>query len=466
LFAQWGGTFLTSFFVARSERLSIHPTIDYRVLLFTAGVALLTGLVFGLAPAWQATRIDPSPAIKDSASTHSRSRFGKALVISQVALSLVLLVGSGLFLQTLRNLKTLDAGFRPEGVVTMRVNPSVAIYKGARLSNLWQEILTCVEGLTGARAASFSTLSPLGGIDSVHIVDVTGFIPNAPQDQEIRLNQVSSGFFRTFGIGLLQGRTFNERDNETANKVALLNETAARFYFGDRSPIGAHLSFKRNSKAPPAEYEVIGVVSDSRYNNLREPDRRSVYLPMRQSLDQLGRLTLAVRGDGRSADFTDAVRNALRAAGNDILITHIATLNEQVDQSLLQERLLATLSLFFGILSLLLASIGLYGVMSYDMARRRHEIGIRMAVGASAQQVVRMVLRQTLVWAGLGIAFGLVAALVGTRWAESLLFGLQPNDPLTIGLATLTLLAVAAVAGYLPARRASRVDPLVALRHE
>jgi predicted permease len=466
LFARWGGSFLTSFFATGSDRLSVNLTLDYRVLLFTATVSLLTGLIFGLGPAWQATRIDPTPALKNSASVRSRSRFGKSLVIAQVALSLFLLVGAGLFLQTLRNLKTIDAGFRPEDVVTMRVNPSVTVNQGERLAGLWQQILSRVERLPGARAASLSTLSPLGGIDSIHLVEVAGFTPIGRQDQEIRLNQISPGFFRTFGIGLLHGRTFNEDDNETAPKVALLNETAASFYFGDGNPIGSQLSFKRNPRAAPSLYQVVGVVRDSRYNTLREPDRRTVYLPMEQSLDQLGRLTLAVRGDGRPVDLTNAVRGALREAGNDILVTYIATLDEQVDQSLLQERLLATLALFFGLLSLLLACIGLYGMMSYEVARRTHEIGIRMAVGASAQQVVRMVLRQTLVWVALGAAIGLIAARAATRWAESLLFGLQPNDPLTIGLATLTLLAVAVVAGYLPARRASRVDPLAALRHE
>jgi len=462
LVARWGGSFLTSFFATGSDRISVKVTLDFRVLLFTAGVALFTGLIFALGPAWQATRFDPAPTLKESASARPRSRFRKSLVISQVALSLFLLVGAGLFLRTLRNLKAIDAGFRPEGVVTMRVNPSVAIGQGARLASLWQEILARVERLPGTRAASLSTLSPLGGLDSTRFVEVAGFTPNSREDQVIRLNQVSPGFFSTFGIGLLQGRSFNEDDNETAPKVALLNETAARFYFEDRNPVGAQLSFNRNTKAAPAVYQVVGVVSDSRYNSLREPDRRSVYLPMPQSLDQLGRLTLAVRGDGRPVELT----NAVRAAGDDILVTYIATLNEQVDQSLLQERLLATLALFFGLLALLLACIGLYGVMSYDVAQRTHEIGIRMALGANATQVLRLVLGQTLVWVALGIALGLGGALLGTRWAKSLLFGLQPNDPLTIALATLTLLTVAVVAGYLPARRATRVDPMVALKYE
>jgi predicted permease len=468
LFARWGGAFLVGFFATGSNRLFVKLTFDHRVLLFTAGVSLLTGLIFGLAPAMQATGINPAPALKDGAgaSTRSRSRFGKALVVAQVALSLLLLVGAGLFVQTLRNLKNIDAGFQRDGVVTMRVNPSVTIYQGARLANLWKELLARVEKLPGMRSASFSTLSPLDGNDRGVRVEVSGFTPSVERDQDIRLNQVSPGFFQTFGIGLLQGRLFTEGDNEAAPKVALLNETAARFYFGDRNPIGGQLSFKRGQTAAPLSYQVIGVVKDSRYSSLREPDTRLVYLPMPQSLDQLGRLTLGARANGRATDLMNAVRNELRAAGNDILVTNLMTLNEQVDQSLLQERLVATLSLFFGLLALLLASIGLYGVMSYDVARRTDEIGIRMALGANASRVVWLALRETLLWVALGVGLGLGAALALTRWVESLLFGLKAQDPLALGLAALVLLVVAAIAGYLPARRAARVDPLVALRHE
>jgi predicted permease len=468
LFARWGGAFLVSFFAAGNNQLPVKLTLDHRVLLFTAGVSLFTGLLFGLAPAWQASGINPAPALKDSvaAGARSRSRFGKVLVVAQVALSLLLLVGTGLFVQTLRNLKNIDAGFQRDGVITMRVNPSVAVYQGARLAQLWQEMLARVGKLPGTRAASFSTLSPLDGNDRGVRVQVAGFTPSVERDQDIRLNQVSPGFFQTFGIGLLQGRAFAESDNETAPKVALLNETAARFYFGDRNPVGGQISFKRGANAAPLSYQVIGVVKDSRYSSLREPDTRLVYLPMTQALDQLGRLTLAVRAEGRATDLMNAVRNELRAAGNDILVTNVVTLNEQVDQSLLQERLVAMLSLFFGLLALLLAALGLYGVMSHDVARRTSEIGIRIALGANARQVVRLVLGQTLLWVALGEALGLGAALFATRWAESLLFGLKPNDPLTIGLAALVLLAVAGVAGYLPARRAAQVDPLVALRHE
>jgi len=471
VFARWGGTFLTNFFATGQRRLFVNLSLDYRVLLFTAGVALLTGLLFGLAPALQASRIDPNHALKDgaSASTRVRSRFGKSLVVAQVALSLPLLVGAGLFLRTLHNLRNVDAGFRPEGVLTMRVQPVGEAYQGAQLTNLWKDVTARVERLPGVRSVSLSSLSPLGGNERVVQVEVSGFTPRTTQDKVIWMNQVSPGYFPTFGIALKQGRSLTEADSESAPRVALFNEAAARFYFGDRSPLGAQVQFghdpRREQPLPP--YEIVGVVQDACAQNLREPAPRMIYLPVAQARDRLlSSLMLAVLAEGGRSEFTSTVSHELRAVGPDILLTNIATLGERVDQSLMQERLVATLSLFFGALALLLACIGLYGVMSYDVARRTQEIGIRMALGASAGQVMRLVLRQTLVWVALGIALGLGVALLGTQWAESLLFGLQPHDPLTIGLAALLLLAVAAVAGYVPARRAARVDPMVALRHE
>ena len=465
LFALWTVSFLTNFFAGGSEPLSINASLDYRVLLFTGAVSLLTGLSFGLAPALQATRTEATPALKASGGTSTRSRFGKILVATQVALSLLLLVGAGLFLRTLHNLKNVDAGFRRDGVVTMRVNPPVTVNQQAKLVNLWGEILSRVERLPGVRAASLSTLTPLDGNDRAVLVDVGGFTPRIEQDKEIRLNQISPGFFRTFGIDLLQGRAFADADNENALKVAILNETAARFYFGDGNPVGGLLSFDQGPK-PAVRYQVVGVVRDSRYSSLRDPDTRLLYLPRLQALDQLGRLMLTVRGEGRSAGLVNDIRNELRAAGSDILVTDIVTLNEQIDQSLLQERLVATLSLFFGLVALVLAATGLYGVMAYNVARRRREIGIRMALGAQRGSVIGMVLKEVSLVVLIGVAIGLGAALATTRFISSLLFGLAPNDPATVIFAAIVLIGAAALAGYLPARRASKIDPLEALRYE
>src|SRR5262249_27570923 len=256
-----------------------------------------------------------------------------------------------------------------------RINPPETIYQvgqGERLTNLWKDVIARVERMSGVRAASLCAFSPLDGGDRGVGIEVSGFTPRSGRDKGIRMNQVTPGYFRTFGVALLKGRGFTDSDNESAPRVALFNEAAARFYFGDRSPIGAQVRFGYDAlheKEPPP-YEIVGVVKDSRYQNLREPDTRLIYLPVAQKRDRLGRLKLAVRAEGRRTELIAAISDEVRRASSDILLTNITTLDEQVDQSLVQERLVSTLSLFFGLLALLLACIGLYGVMSYDVARR------------------------------------------------------------------------------------------------
>jgi predicted permease len=463
LIASWGSDFLAGFFATGQNRIFLDLALDGRVLLFTASVALLTCLLFGLAPALQSTRVNPGPALKDvgEGRASSRSRFGRLLVVAQVALSLLLLAGAGLFLRTLQNLKNLDPGFQRDGVLTMRVNPPWGVYQGERLANLWKEVLTRVEQLPGVRSASLATSSPLGGGGRGVRISVAGFTPDAERDRDIRLNQVSPGFFSTLGIAVTQGRAFTGRDDETAPRVALLNEAAARFYFGDRSPLGAQVSVNNR-----AQHEIIGVVRDSRYRSLREPGSRLIYLPTAQALDILGSLTLVVRASGKPLEMAGALRSEIRAAGSDLLLTNIATLDEQAEQSLVQERLLATLALLFGLLALLLASIGLYGVISYDAARRTREIGIRMALGAQARDVLKLIVGQGLGLALAGVTLGLAAAAATTRWLTSLLYGVGATDPLTFAAVTAILICVALLACWIPARRATKVDPMIALRCE
>ena len=467
IFARWGGNFVISFFGTGRTQLFLKLPLDYRMLLFTAGVALLTGLIFGLAPALQATRVDLNGMLKDSADSgiRGRRRFGKSLLVAQVAVSLLLLVVAGLFLRTLYNLKTLDAGFRPEGVLTMRINPPAHVIQADRLANFWYETLGRIKVLPGVRSASLTALSPLDGSDRSVRVDIAGFMPAADEDRVLRMNQVSPGYFQTLGIPVQQGRGFTDADTETSPKVLLLNQAASRFYFGDRSPIGAHIRFPQRDQPAPS-YEIVGVVKDSRYENLRAPETPLMYLPLKQARDRLARLVLAVRTAVEPSELTNSIVKELRAVDADTLVTDVATLYERVDESLVKERVVATLALFFGILAPLLACIGLYGMASYDVEQRTHEIGIRMALGAEETRVVRLVLREALWSAVMGVGLGLVAALAATRWLESLLFGLEPHDPLTITLAAILLLTVAAVAAYVPARGAARVDPLLALRHE
>ena len=468
LFANWAGQMLVAYFATGQNHIALDLHFDLRVMGFTAGISLLTGLLFGLAPALRSTRVDPGPALKEQgrglAGGRPRLSLSKLLVVSQVALSLVLLIGAGLFVRSLRNLKNLDAGFRPDGVLTMRVKPNEAVYTAARRPILWSEVLDRASRVPGVRSASLSVLSPLSGRERGVLIEVPGYVQGSQRDTAVSLNQVTPGYFETMGIPVLLGRAFTAGDVQAAPRVALLNETAARFYFGGRNPVGVSVRFpfRKNTSA----YQIIGVVKDSRHNSLREDVPRLIYLPVFQALDSLASLTLAIRGAGDATALAAAVSAQIRSAGPDILITDVITLARQVDQTLLEERLVSTLAGFFGMLALLLASIGLYGTMSYSVLRRTNEIGIRMALGASRTGVVWLVLRDTLLMIAAGMAIGIPAAIGGARYIQSQLFGLQPADAITLVFASLLLTAVAVLAGYLPAHRAARVDPMAALHYE
>jgi predicted permease len=304
----------------------------------------------------------------------------------------------------------------------------------------------------------------MSGMERGVLIEVPAFTSHAARDAAISLNHVTQGYFETMGIPVVLGRAFTAGDAGNAPRVALLNETAARFYFGGRNPVGVSIRFPFGKEKPP--YQIVGVVKDSRHNSLREEVPRLIYLPVLQAIDELRSLTLAVRTTGDPSALEPTLSKEARGAGPDILITNVATLASQVDQSLLEERLVSTLASFFGVLALLLASIGLYGSMSYSVARRTHEIGIRMALGASGTGVVRLVLWDAILTIAAGVAIGVPVAIAGGKYVRSQLFGLSPADPLTLSLACLALAAVALFAGYLPARRASRVDPMAALRYD
>ena len=473
LLAWWSGATLASLMsmgwgLERGQlKLDLHP--DPRVLAFTGAVSVLVAVLFGLAPALRATRLDLTPALKENARTVSTGRsrlgLGKALVVVQVALSLLLLFGAGLFVRTLKNLEDLDPGFTRQNVLLFSVDATKSGYKAADVAPVYQRLLERFEAIPGVRSASLSTMAPItggGGEDSE--VWVEGYTPRASEDMTVYLNAVGPRYFETIRTPILLGRDFGPRDSGSTGKVAIINQAMARYFFGNVNPIGRRFGWGRAGGANRQEFEIVGVVKDSKYESLRETVPRIAYLDCFQS--PLGGMTFVVRTLVRPAALAPQIRLEILAIAKDLRIGSFSTLEEHVDRSLGQERLMATLSALFGALAVLVASVGLYGIMAYAVARRTSEIGIRMALGAQQADVLWMVLRETLAMVAIGLAIGVLAALASSRVISSQLFGLTAHDPWTIAVASVVLLGVALFAGYLPARRATKVDPMVALHYE
>jgi predicted permease len=465
LFAYLGKDLLLTLLPEESTSFSLDLSMDARILSFTAAISILTGILFGLAPALRATRVDLTPALKDNARSMSKgkSRLGKVLLVAQVAMSLLLLIGAGLFVRTLQNLENVDLGFNRENVLLFKLDPTLNGYKGPRLMNLYKQIMERVEALPGVQSASLSSHAPISNNATYRSVEVEGYTPPEDAEKYVYQQSIADTFFDTMEIPLLLGRGFNSKDDENAPKVAVINETMARTYFSSDNPVGRLFSIGRKNKE---QVEVIGMVKDVKYTNVRQNIPPTFYMPYLQRPNDLGRVSFEVRTSGNPTEMVAAIRQVVQEADKNLPLFDVKTQSEQVNATLAQERLFARLSSFFGLLALMLACIGLYGLMSYAVARRTHEIGIRMALGARSGDVLWMVMREILMLVLIGVAIGLPAALAATRLISSMLFGLTATDPMTISVATLFMIAVAALAGYIPARRASRVDPMVALRYE
>jgi predicted permease len=467
-FAHWGARFLVGFLSLGQSKVFLDLSIDYRVLAFTAGVAILTGLLFGLAPAWKGTRVDPQSAMKANArGTIEGSKFGlgKALVVVQVALSLVLVAGAGLMLATLFRLETLDPGFDREHVLLADVDLRNVQYPPARRSAIFREMLEHLRALPGVRSASASDETPINGAIDAWYLQFDGYTSKGRQDTLVYDNSVSDQFFETLGTDLLAGRDFNSYDTPESPKVAIVNQTLAKKFFAGQNPIGKRYRVEEGNKLGDP-IEIVGVVKDAKYVKLGEENRPITYLPASQNSNPDESITFELRANaGAPTGLISAAKSSITDVNREASL-NFTTLALQVDESLSRERLLATLSGFFGGLALLLAMIGLYGVMSYNVTRRRNEIGIRMALGAEPARVLRMVMREVGLLIAVGLALGLAVALATTRLVATFLYGLTPRDPLTLSLAVVLLAVVASLAGYLQARRASRLEPLIALRDE
>lgn len=463
-FAWWGSRILLVLVSGNAAPIPIDVEPNARLLAFTFAVSLSTAFLFGLAPALIATRQEINSALKTIVLARPRLSLSRPLVVAQVALSLLLLAGAGLFVQTLRNLSTLDLGFAAEHIIQARFNPRSSGYKPEQYSELYRQLLKQLNSTPGVRSASLSGSGFRSGTSRTCCIAVEGYTHRADEDREIQIFSVTPGYFQTMELPLLLGRDFTppedvSKPNEFP-KVAVINETMARFYFGQANPVGRRFGWGDPAQTVKYDTEIVGVVKDANYGNLRGKTRSLIYFPTQ------GENLLVVRVAGTPAAFLSTIRQEIQAVDKNLEITSIRTVPQILDQALVQEGLLAKLSSFFGLLALLLACIGLYGVMSYDVARRTHEIGVRMALGAPGGAVSRMVLREMLWLLTLGLLFGLAGAVATTKLIESLLFGLAPTDPPTLTLAVLLLLGVATITAWLPARRAARIDPLLALRHE
>jgi predicted permease len=473
LLAWWGSGFLLALVGSGHNPIFLKLTLDMRVLGFTAVASLLAGILFGLVPAWRATRVDLTPALKESARSSrggGRLGLGKTLVIAQVALSLLLLIGAGLFVRSLEKLKSLDAGLNQENVLLVSTDPRMIGYQGRQIGELYQRMLGRIRAIPGVRSASHSRQGLLSGRGSMSGGSV--YVLGQPVRQHENtfegapsnttpVCEAGPEYFETVGMTILRGRGFTAQDNENAPRVAVVNETFARHYFAGADPLGQRFSFGPNGSG----MEIIGIVKDAKYDNLREqalPTYYTSYLQFRPERET----TFQIRTAADPTSIIAAVRQAVREVDANLPLYNIKTLATQIDESLVQERLIGTLSSFFGLLSLVLAAVGLYGIMAYAVSQRTHEIGIRMALGAQRGAVLRMVLRQGMKLVLLGVGLGLAASLVATRIIASQLFGITATDPATFVSAPLLLLMVALLACFVPARRATKVDPLVALRDE
>jgi predicted permease len=446
------------------DDIPLDVSIETRLLLFTLAVTIATALLFGTLPALRATRLDLTDALKAGRGPQGASGknpLARALVISQVALSLVLMVGAGLFLRTLNNLNSIDTGFNKENVLRLQIDPSSAGYKDdQRERALYQQIEQRVSALPGVKADSFSSFTFHEGSWNSSV-----FVPGMPvnHDLNVKHNIVGNGYFATMQIPLVAGRAFDSRDTATSQRVAIISEHMAKTLFPpDIDPIGH--SYHIGDPESPYDQQVIGIARDVKFGDLVENPDTIDYLPYIQDNCCVG--DFEARYTGSFSAISPAVQQTIHSIDRTLPITHVTTLDEQVARSITNQRLVAQLSTFFGLLAVFLSSIGIYGLMSYVVSRRTNEIGIRMALGAARSNVCWLILREILLLVAIGIALGIPITLAGSRFVTTMLYGLKGADPISLIAAVVFLLAIAAIAGYLPARRASKIDPMIALRYE
>ena len=463
--AVWGTDVLLAMVSVGIIDLSLQVQGDSRVFVFTAALSLVTGILFGLAPALRASKLDVNRSLAANArgSIGSRSgiQTGRALVVAQVVLSLLLLMSATLFVRSLHNMAIQKLGYDREHILITQIDPISSGYKGASTLALYQQIREQLRVIPGVQAVTLSNVSLFGG-DSGDKISLDSPMPQNPDDRRSRWTLAGPDYFKTVGIPLLRGREIDAADAARGAQVCLVNEAFAKFFFANSDPIGRHVTDEYPTTRET--YEIIGVVADAKEHSVGEKPRPRFYANIFHPIGTVEHVTFLLRTSRDPAGVIGAVRRTIAAVNRTLPVLSIRSLEEQIDRRLTTQRLLAELALFFGALALLMAAIGLYGVMSYSISRRTGEIGVRMALGASTRGVIWMVLRETLRLVAIGVAIGLPCALALGRLIANRLFGLTPSDPLTIALAILIILVATMMAGFVPAHRASRIDPMQALR--
>jgi predicted permease len=470
--AHWLGAALADFVSISWLPMSLNVPPDVRMLLFTTVVSLTAALLFGLVPAWQAMSFDVSESLKGSSRTQCpsvpRRRFSRVLLVSQVALSLILATGAGLLVRGLVNLHRVDPGFRTQDVLMLDVHledlewtqgkPDFAVQQKRRVG-MYRHLEENLNALPGVRSASLSWLGLFGGDDLYSEVTISGVAGKWPLHE----NYISSRYFDTLGMQIMLGRGFTAHDDVRSAPVAVINEALARKFLRDGNPLGKFLTVDID-ELRTRPLQIVGVLRDAKYSDLRDTVEPMFYAPLAQVPLPIQSVEVRTAGDLQAIAL--AVKRVLQETDRNLMVRDTTTLSRRVDGTIMRERMLAELSGIFSVLALMLASAGMYGTMAYAVSRRTGELGIRMALGAGKGTVLWMVLSETLILVAGGIAIGAPAALVSGRIVASYLFGLRPADPVSTATAALLLVFVGALAGYLPARKAARVDPMVALRYE
>jgi predicted permease len=471
-----GGTGLLLGYLGRNviPRLLAQPSqpeplqvqFDWRVLLFTLGISFGTGILFGLAPAWQATRTAAHAGLRDSGgTTASRHQlwFDKSLVIGQIALSAILLMGAGLFVHTLLNLNRISLGFDTDHILLFRLGLSRARYSDAQMTDYFKQVQERLASLPGVRSVTVSSIGIIGDGHSGSIFHVLGR-PREKEPTRVQTIGVGADFFQTLDIPILQGRAFNQRDTANSPKVAIVNRALARKFFPNENPIGK--TFEVDPEDVDGPIQIVGIATDTRYADLREETPPIFFVPYVQNVNGPGRMMVELRTLADPTSVLPTVRGAIEALDQAVPMVDVRTMKDQVGTTMADERVLAQLAGGFSVLALALASIGIYGMMAYAVNRRTGEIGLRIALGARTGQVLTRVLREAFWLTGAGIVIGVVAALWLTRFIQGMLYGLGNTDALTVAGTAVLLLSVSLIAAFAPARRASRIDPIRALRHD